>query len=308
MIYFLCTGDGSYSSADLLEDAKATKKQILNLAEATKDQANSALWNAHRRCRVTASNCFRIVQSKEPGTSALRAIMQYNMYSLSRVPAVKWGIEHEAIAREQFCEYMSKTHDDFSCQVIGLVLHPTFPFLAASPDGLVRCKCHGCATLEIKCTYKYRDVSPDDPAALVDSNYFLNKDGLKSKHKYYCQVQTQMLVTNSKLCYFVVWTNNGFSIEEIEKSESYHENILTKVKKFVDLQLIPELVSRKLQFQMESTEACDDGKLYCSCKKPSYGKMINCENDDCSTEWYHYSCVGLKRKPKGNWFCPECKK
>ena len=25
-------------------------------------------------------------------------------------------------------------------------------------------------------------------------------------------------------------------------------------------------------------------------------------------EWFHYACVGVKRKPVGAWYCPNCKR
>lgn len=28
-------------------------------------------------------------------------------------------------------------------------------------------------------------------------------------------------------------------------------------------------------------------------RQVSYGQMIACENPDCETEWFHFSCVGL---------------
>ena len=38
-----------------------------------------------------------------------------------------------------------------------------------------------------------------------------------------------------------------------------------------------------------------DPQLYCLCRQPQYGEMVGCDN--CS-EWYHFSCVGLKVKPR----------
>ena len=33
--------------------------------------------------------------------------------------------------------------------------------------------------------------------------------------------------------------------------------------------------------------------------------MIDCDNDFCEYEWFHYSCVGITRKPRGKWYCSE---
>jgi len=49
-----------------------------------------------------------------------------------------------------------------------------------------------------------------------------------------------------------------------------------------------------------------DTQLYCTCHGTSYGEMVACDDDNCRIEWFHFGCVGLKSKPKGKWYCPEC--
>ncbi|KAL1303423.1 hypothetical protein AAFC00_006813 [Neodothiora populina] len=51
-----------------------------------------------------------------------------------------------------------------------------------------------------------------------------------------------------------------------------------------------------------------DEDVWCICRSPENDqKMIACEKEDCPYEWYHFSCVGLKEAPKGEWICPECR-
>lgn len=54
----------------------------------------------------------------------------------------------------------------------------------------------------------------------------------------------------------------------------------------------------------------DDNRPYCLCRKPSYGEMIGCDNENCQYEWFHLACVGLQpgfsTRFKGKWFCPSC--
>lgn len=55
-------------------------------------------------------------------------------------------------------------------------------------------------------------------------------------------------------------------------------------------------------------EAIDpDEPTYCLCDQISFGEMILCDNDLCPIEWFHFSCVSLMTKPKGKWFCPNCR-
>jgi hypothetical protein len=46
---------------------------------------------------------------------------------------------------------------------------------------------------------------------------------------------------------------------------------------------------------------------YCLCGQVAYGEMVGCDNDLCAIEWFHFDCVQLCGKPKGNWFCPKCR-
>uniref|UniRef100_A0A0N4X5L6 PHD-type domain-containing protein n=1 Tax=Haemonchus placei TaxID=6290 RepID=A0A0N4X5L6_HAEPC len=39
----------------------------------------------------------------------------------------------------------------------------------------------------------------------------------------------------------------------------------------------------------------------------SFGEMIGCDNEKCEIEWFHFECIGLTTKPKGKWFCPNCR-
>lgn len=49
-----------------------------------------------------------------------------------------------------------------------------------------------------------------------------------------------------------------------------------------------------------------DKRLWCKCRKGSFGTMIACDNAACETEWYHIECIGLAVPPDGEWYCPKC--
>ena len=58
---------------------------------------------------------------------------------------------------------------------------------------------------------------------------------------------------------------------------------------------------------INTSERHEDEKLWCICKKPSSGEMIGCDNPDCKVEWFHFECMHIRRAPKGDWFCIECR-
>ncbi|KAH8347574.1 hypothetical protein KR059_012978 [Drosophila kikkawai] len=60
-------------------------------------------------------------------------------------------------------------------------------------------------------------------------------------------------------------------------------------------------VSFKRRFSFQ--EVVDNTPIF----QISFGEMILCDNDLCPIEWFHFSCVSLVLKPKGKWFCPNCR-
>ena len=81
---------------------------------------------------------------------------------------------------------MNTCSKDVTVTQTGLIINPAFPYLAATPDGLVKdiSSPDADGILEIKCPFKYRDVGPTEAAQNKDFCCELN-DGvptLKRKH------------------------------------------------------------------------------------------------------------------------------
>ena len=57
----------------------------------------------------------------------------------------------------RYCEtsvcWKAMKHENFVVIQCGLILDPEFPFIGATPDGLVDCKCCNTGVLEIKCSF-----------------------------------------------------------------------------------------------------------------------------------------------------------
>ena len=127
--------------------------------------------------------------------------------SSNYVPAIKWGIDHEEVARKAYLELASENHANLQCTASGLHVNPKFPHLGASPDGLISCDCCGEDLIEIKCPYKHRDKHPHE---VQDSQFCLqDEDGrkcLNNRHAYYYKVQGQLGVCELEYCDFTCWT------------------------------------------------------------------------------------------------------
>ena len=127
--------------------------------------------------------------------------MQYG--SFFDVPAARYGKDMEPIARECFTEHISKHHEHVLVKETGLHVHLNYPYIGASPDGIVYCSCHGESLLEIKCPFKYRENLKGWES---DKGFPISAIEIKKSHRYYYQMQHQMFVTNKKLIFFYTWS------------------------------------------------------------------------------------------------------
>ena len=236
----------------------------------------------------------------------------------------------ENIARELYLKISILKHDDLTVSGSGLVINPQWPFIGASPDDVIECKCCGKGVLQIKCTYPHRQDSVDS-AALNNDTFCLkihDSDSalhLDHSHAYYYQVQTQMFVCNVNYCDFCVCTfpleKSSPHIERILRNDDFWRECLTEAETFFTTCLLPELMgnwytrpsvksSNTSDFD-ENTDVIDASgsqKLYCYCSGPDEGSMIACNNTECKIEWFHQDCLNLKSVPRGKWYCPDCSK
>ena len=111
----------------------------------------------------------------------------------------------------------------------GLIVHPAFSYLGASPDGLINPD----ALLEIKCPYNGRNSkigAGKDFPFLQESREGL---ALKKGSHYYCQVMGQLALSERKRCYFTVFTFEDLFVQEIEFDSAYfHQEMLPKLQEF----------------------------------------------------------------------------
>ena len=148
----------------------------------------------------------------------------------------------EREASEQYHARMYDTHENFILLDSGLVLHPNYPFLGATLDGIANCDCCGTVIVEIKCPYCKRDSKVDETVDCLEV-----RDGeltLSNKHGYYYQVQCQLLVTEQEYCDFIVWTQADFFQERIQIDTEFCNMLVDKSKDFFIKAVLPELVGK----------------------------------------------------------------
>ena len=277
-------------------------------------------------CHIDATN---------PSQSLVKSICYPESFCFTSQQTT-WGCKHEKSAQDLYLKTQKPKHTNLAVQVSGLVINPLWPFIGASPDGLLSCTCCGGGTLEIKCPFCHRgeDVAV---AASKDRKFCLqpSSDGslrLDRSHAYYYQVQTQLFVSDVEYCDFCVCTfsgdETGVHIERISKDIDLWNDCVIKAQTFFKTCILPELLgkwytrpSRAVQRDpqgssvatAETSDSDSNGhqlvdNKYCYCGGPEEGTMIACENEDCAIEWFHTDCLMIDTIPRGKWYCPDCRK
>ena len=96
-------------------------------------------------------------------------------------------IQGEKVARKRYVRKNKSPYINFQCQESGLFISQAYPYLGASPDGVISCNCCGEEILEIKCPWTSRErliseyiTQPESCLTYDDSN----KISLKNSHPY----------------------------------------------------------------------------------------------------------------------------
>ena len=163
---------------------------------------------------------------------------------------------------------MLATRKNFVYSQAGFVINPLYPYFGATPDGFVYYDCCGYGVLEIKCPFSVKDSRPLE---LQHRKSFLNHQGLVHTHKYYMQVQGQLLLCVLQYCNLVVWTTVEFVSFKIYKDIPFTGKLLTKLTKFFVRNLLPELITHWL-LNKEHYDCGNFSEVYCFGHKEEYGK------------------------------------
>ena len=128
--------------------------------ENTRQQAKSRIWFQQRAGRITASKLKSAVATDimKPFVSLIKSIC-YPDPTVDRFvsAACSYGLYYEDTARKEYVAIMKEMHVDFEVNKTGLIVDPMYPFMGASPDGLVSCTCCGRGVLEVKCPFSSKD-------------------------------------------------------------------------------------------------------------------------------------------------------
>ena len=105
----------------------------------------------------------------------------------------------------------------------GFFVSLDYPFIGASPDGIIHCECHAPRLIEVKCPFTHKSLSIENYSKQKNTCLELRENSMKLKknHSYCYLVQCQMGVTGVHLCEFYVCTTVDSHVELIEFDELF---------------------------------------------------------------------------------------
>ena len=146
--------------------------------------------------------------------------------------SLKWWLENECVAVAEY--QMVKHYEVVPC---GIVVNPRWPWLGASPDGVIFDKTSPIGGIEVKCPYNGKNETINE-IILRNKNFFLKADNagkiyLKKKHPYYSQYQGIMSILELQWIDFVVYATKDIVIERIERDANlWHGTMLPLLTQF----------------------------------------------------------------------------
>lgn len=223
--------------ASFIQKISLTDDEKRYLEIRTVNQHESLEWKEQRRIRITASFFGRICKARE--SSYENIVKDITEPKYFNIDAINHGQFYESVARNEYCK-----KNNVVCLRSGLLIHKMFPFIAASPDGLINDK----GVIEIKCPYKYRYDNPYD----VQFD-FLHKDNtIKISHNYHYQIQGLLEVLSREWCDLVIYTFSDIKCIRVQRNRSFWENkMLPILKKFYYFYILPYIVCPKDYLSLE---------------------------------------------------------
>ena len=237
------------ASEDVFANLSMTDKQARKVEETTRDQANSKDWFALRAGRITASKIRAAVHTnmEKPSVSLIKTIC-YPELTKYFSKYTQWGCDHEEEAVKEYEKKMKSLHKGLQISPTGLVIHPSYPHLGASPDRILTCDCCGSGVLEVKCPFLCKQKTIME--ASEDPKFCLTKDVddvtyvLKSSHSYYYQIQLQLLLCEVGYCDFVVWAESELVHLRIKPDFEFMDETISKATAFFKQVILPELLGK----------------------------------------------------------------
>ena len=164
------------------------------------------VWIDERKNRVSASTARKIAFARSESKA-----VEYFGGSAFDGDNLRYGRETEPEAKAEY----AADHDTIVHEP-GLVICRHFPWLAASPDGIVVTPEGELIVLEVKCP-----VAGQSKIIKPGNLSFLKNNQLKKGDAYYSQVQIQLMACDAKMCHFYIYGKKNQILIPIPRDDDF---------------------------------------------------------------------------------------
>ncbi|XP_039449099.1 uncharacterized protein LOC120428185 [Culex pipiens pallens] len=200
-----------------------TDEEVNEIENLTRKQAKCELWGWVRIGRITASIFLECIHARTDSVPAKMSLLKkicHPDFSEINSAAVRYGKANETKA-SLVVQKLLEGHQNVRFDECGIFVDKTRPYLAATPDLIMRCDCCGTVCIEIKCPFRLAKKSQlNKDLKIIDLDFIDGNDGtLKEQHKYFWQVMAQIHITGSNYGLFFVWSEGEHTLIKIDKDD-----------------------------------------------------------------------------------------
>lgn len=212
--------DGIFDDSQLVGfHAETERARLTGALDAASVEQLTEIWFHLRVGRITGSRIGKILGLANPKWGNAETVMRDMVREYHGLPsdfvgnvATQWGNDNEATANAKAEEELEDALSN-----VGIVIHPEYPWLAESPDGIWFSTGNPNQT---KCPFGLR--YEDDPQFARPED----------KPDYVAQMQLSCEVTDKEECSFVQWNPYAVNIEWIKRDRDWFASVLPVLKDF----------------------------------------------------------------------------
>ena len=224
----------------------AMKRVELLTSRQGSDETATAIWKVERRLRITSSNVKSIVQ-RRPTTASAPLVQRLLYNSFKGNAATRYGLAQERVSSIKYLEWLTDSGSVGAAinRHCGLIISPTHPWLAATPDAWVKDPSASPpqGLVEFKNPFSYKDLLLREAVDCKQFSCLEKVEGslsLKRSHEYFHQIQFAMFCTGRKWCDIFIRAKDSHC-ERIQFDEQFCLDALPKLKRFFFCAILPEL-------------------------------------------------------------------
>lgn len=201
-------------------------------------------WLVARTNRITASKFGAYCKVRDFEQPQEMAKLVHSILSINKSfdqTMLDYSREVEKIARRAYSQVTGNHVEE-----TGFWIQQEFPWLGATPDGLVfDMKNEEKGLLEIKCPFSAKgmtieEFSNSQGSYLVHNGIRLTLD---KSHNYHYQIQGCMFALDADWCDFVLWTGVDMHLERIQRDQGFIDDVVLRLSEFYVRFLLPSLAS-----------------------------------------------------------------